>query len=535
MKTAIRKTACAALAGAVFFSMTGCSMANSLPGKIGGDDKDEGDFDKIVTETAEDYCNAVKETDVDKILDLSADDLEDKKEEMKAALDFDGGLYSEDMGAILSSIADTITYDIDEGSVKADEDAGSVEVKFTLFDYKNNAFGDDVDSAEAAADAIENGQTCDIELIVELENTDDGWKVKGTEDITSAVYEFLVMGALDPDLTFVYDLDPQAAMDLAYASCDAILAIDYETLASYSGVYAGAAALDAYGGIPDFSDRNRYSEDLDRLLTYCRDRGSYEIDEDSLTIDEETGTAQINVTFYLCPLASVVNVDEELNFETYDEVFEYMDTLDSIPYETTLELEMTADGWVLVNCEETFEIVNYFLMFSAYGTNFEWVGSEDNESPTEYSEGEPALYYLDGPVNIAGEYGEIEYSTEYTVRVEYDDHYLHFMTGYVSCLNQWDGDTHEGYVYGPSTDYWNVCVACYSDCPELVDLTGYAFMFDHNGEVTKIDVTTLDSTSNLELNFYRDEEHPDSWNGNYTITLIDPRGRTLWEGYVEVA
>lgn len=56
-----------------------------------------------------------------------------------------------------------------------------------------------------------------------------------------------------------------------------------------------------------------------------------------------------------------------------------------------------------------------------------------------------------------------------------------------------------------------------------------------NSLLGKTDVTTPDSTGDLELNFYRNEEHPDSWNGNYTITLIDPRGRTLWEGYVEVA
>ena len=537
MKTTIKKTACAALAGALIFSVTGCSIGNTVLGKIGGD-KEEENYAKEVAKTAEDYCDAVKELDVDKLVDLSADDLEDKKDEMEEALDFDGGLYSEDMGAVLDAIADTITYEIDEDSVEADEDEGSVDVKFTLFDYKNNEFGDDVDSADAAADAIENGQTCEIELTVELENTEDGWKVKGTEDITSAVYEFLVMGTLDPDFTFVCDLDAQAAIDLVYASCDAAIAIDYGTFAGFCGDYADPDLLERYGETPDFSDRSLYSEDLDRVLTYCRDRAYYEIDEESLTIDQETGTATIVVTMYVSPLMSVEDDDEELEFQTPDEVFEYLDSQDDIPCEITLELEMTEDGWVLVNGNQMFGIANYYMMLAYYGTDFEFgsaSNAEPDADPVQYAEGEMPLYYYDGPASVAGEYSVIEYSTEYFVRIDYPDHYLKFMTGYVSNMDQWDGQTHEGHVNGAATDYWNVSVACFTDCNDLVDLTGYTFIIDHDGEVTEVDVTTLGSTGNLELNFYRDDAQPDAWSGNYTITLIDPWGRTLWEGYVEVA
>jgi hypothetical protein len=532
MKTSFRKTACAALAGAVFISMTGCS----IPGGLMGKDKSE-DCEKEIKEATEDYCDAIKGTDVDKIIDLSADDLDDRKDELEAALDFDGDLYSEDMGAVLQAITDTITYEIDEDSIDVDEDEGQADVTFTLFNYRDAEFGDDIDCAEAAADFIEEGETYDIKLTVELENTDDGWKIKGTEDITSEVYEFLSMGSLFPDFSFApsYDLDPQAAIDTIYAACDALESLDMET---YYGLFSDdvdLGDLDEAVARVDFSDRSLYSEDLERLLVCYRDAGYYEVDEDSLVIDEEAGTAQIDVTFYVLPTS--FDDEEVVPAESMDDAISYLESLERVPVRTTFVLEMTDDGWLISETDEGLIAVTAYLLLGMLGPDFVFEPNTDVEpdaGSTVYADGEPALYYIN-IADVVGEYGQMEYDPQYDVRLVFPDHYLKFMDGGVWNLDDWDGTANTGYVSGDETDFWAVMVWCTSDNSDLVDLTGYSFVIDHDGDISTVDAASVCEDSVIRVDFYRDENDPEAWCGNYTITLTDPWGRTLWEAYVEVA
>ena len=203
MKIPVKKTTCAVMAGAILASMTGCSQIEDIIGKSG-----KGDTTKEVMETAEDFCDAVADGDVDKILKLSSDDIEDKEDELKEVLDFD--TYSHDMGGILKAITDTIEYEIDEDSLEIDDDKGEVEVTFTVFDYLDNDFEDDVDSLDEAEDAIADGDTTEIKVTVEFEKTDDGWVISDTEDILDEVYEFFMMGSMSPDFSFddlAYDYD----------------------------------------------------------------------------------------------------------------------------------------------------------------------------------------------------------------------------------------------------------------------------------------------------------------------------------------
>ena len=62
MKIPVKKTTCAVMAGAILVSMTGCSQIEAMIGKT---DKD--DPSKEVMETAEDFCDAVADGDIDKI------------------------------------------------------------------------------------------------------------------------------------------------------------------------------------------------------------------------------------------------------------------------------------------------------------------------------------------------------------------------------------------------------------------------------------------------------------------------------------
>ena len=198
MKIPVKKTTCAIMAGAVLFSMTGCSVLEDITGKSSKDPS------KDVMEAAEDYCKAIADADADKIIDLSADDLGDLENQLKDSLDFKNGQYSDDMAGILDAIAGTIEYEIEEDSLEVDGDKGeaSVDVTFTVYDYLDGEFGDDVDTLDEAKEAIEDGDTTDINITLELEQTDDGWKVADTDKIVEDVYEFMMMGALSPDFSF---------------------------------------------------------------------------------------------------------------------------------------------------------------------------------------------------------------------------------------------------------------------------------------------------------------------------------------------
>ena len=198
MKIPVKKTTCAIMAGAVLFSMTGCSVLEDITGKSSKDPS------KDVMEAAEDYCKAIADADADKIIDLSADDLGDLEDQLKDSLDFKNGQYSDDMAGILDAIAGTIEYEIEEDSLEVDGDKGeaSVDVTFTVYDYLDGEFGDDVDTLDEAKEAIEDGDTTDIDITLELEQTDDDWKVADTDKIVEDVYEFMMMGALSPDFSF---------------------------------------------------------------------------------------------------------------------------------------------------------------------------------------------------------------------------------------------------------------------------------------------------------------------------------------------
>ena len=210
MKTTIRKTACAVLAASLFFGVTACAATEETEKTEKTEETTEEtteessdvDTDEIL-DIVEDYCDAIAGTDGEAIVALSTDDLEGA-DEVITYLDFDGcTAYSSDMGDILSVIADTITYEIDEDSLEVgdDGDTAEVDVVFNMFSYLGEADEDFAD-IDAFAAYVENGETSDVPVTVSLALTDDGWRVSNTEDLLDNVYDFMIMAALAPDFTF---------------------------------------------------------------------------------------------------------------------------------------------------------------------------------------------------------------------------------------------------------------------------------------------------------------------------------------------
>jgi len=320
MKRNITKTTSVLIASAMILSMTGCSSALENI-----EEKSSEDSGKDVIEAVEDYCKAVSTADADSIIELSADDLGDSEDNFREALDFDNGVYSDDMAGILSAITDTIEYEIDEDSLDIDEDKGtaSVDVKFTVFDYENNSFDDSITCLDDAVDAIKDGDTEDIELSLELEKTDDGWRIENTEDNTETIYEFMIIGALDPSFSFdapattaetnIWGEEPTTDFEFygpSYINCRDI---DYDNYIAYADANQNMCGINMSPSVREegyYADLTGYygtaelngeivmtiEDDESQFSFYADDTGMIQTGEYTLTYYDPAGAVVYQIT-----------------------------------------------------------------------------------------------------------------------------------------------------------------------------------------------------------------------------------------------
>ena len=166
----IKKLTASVLSLALIASVSGCANL----------DKD----DDAVLAAAEDYAEAISKVKVSDITDLlvDGDDAEDSIEDL-----ISGALAQEvpeGFGDMTDAIADTIEYEVDEGSVESSKKnaEASVDVTFTMVDYATifETVSDNGGNVEdyiselksSDADTIEITQTLDLVLV------DGEWKIQ---------------------------------------------------------------------------------------------------------------------------------------------------------------------------------------------------------------------------------------------------------------------------------------------------------------------------------------------------------------------
>lgn len=265
MKRFVRRTASAMIAGTVLMSMTGCSAIQEVI------DTSKADPEKDVMEVVETYCDALADQDVDVLAEISSDDkFEENKDDLEETFDFKhNDTYSSDVATILETIAGTIEYEIDEDSLKVNEDKGTaeVDVKFTVADYTASYDTTDIDEL---VDMIEDGATTEYDLTIELEQTDDGWLIENSEDVFDEVYDFMIIAALAPDATIVGSDEPdtydEPDQTSGASAADALMGsatyiglynIDYDAHTAYAdsdcGSFGFFQAYSTTDGEPDFT------------------------------------------------------------------------------------------------------------------------------------------------------------------------------------------------------------------------------------------------------------------------------------------
>ena len=199
-----------------------------------------------------------------------------------------------------------------------------------------------------------------------------------------------------------------------------------------------------------------------------------------------------------------------------------MESSDTRDFEVVIELELTDDGWKISNTEDIIDTVYEFMIMASLAPDF--VFGEDTssgEEPVVTAGDEPVLTYIDRDwYEEVGTYPDVEYAPNYFARLTYSDYEVDFTGFSGSGIQDWDFDAHTGTVEaGESFE-----VSIIADCEADPDLTGFTFIVDHDGDVTVEDAEDLEIAVDVDA----------SATGSYTITLADPWGRTIWEGYIEV-
>lgn len=86
---------------------------------------------------AEDYCKALCELDYQEISDLSYELSKKDDKELAELMDLeDESNYSEDQASVFEKIKDTMTFEIDDDSLEIGKKEATVDVSFSMIDYK---------------------------------------------------------------------------------------------------------------------------------------------------------------------------------------------------------------------------------------------------------------------------------------------------------------------------------------------------------------------------------------------------------------
>lgn len=187
MKKAVKGTIAATLSATMLLS-SACSFLDKS--------KDE------VLEAADAYCKAVVDRSSKNVPKLSTELDDDVAELLPMLFDMSYFSYDEEVQAVMTAIADSISYEIDEDSVDASkkEEEGEVDAVFTIVDY-DSVFDNeenmvDLDTCLAA---LEDAETTEITITIEFALEDDEWLVSNTDDVISTLYDFIDADVEFPD------------------------------------------------------------------------------------------------------------------------------------------------------------------------------------------------------------------------------------------------------------------------------------------------------------------------------------------------
>ena len=178
------------LVASMMFTMTGCSSKGKKSSRDKSDsekteDKVSGEEDEV-TEVVESFADALIKGDFDEVESLMVDGDLVKSNVVRYVDRYD---FNAEMNEVYGYVIDTISYEIDESSVKAQKDSASLEITYTMVDYREaaRALSGEDELADLLTKLKDEDDTIEITQEVELVPDSDGWKI--TYDSKKSVLE----------------------------------------------------------------------------------------------------------------------------------------------------------------------------------------------------------------------------------------------------------------------------------------------------------------------------------------------------------
>ncbi len=173
------KVTAAVLLSVVLISGTGCA--------------DKQDDLNAVLEAAEEYSTGLSELNIPKVGRGSISEFEEERPYWEQKLSFSTySGYSEDEALIYSAIADSISYETDEGSVEFADNKSecTVSVSFSIVDYETLLSSDERVWASYLADEIDDLDKMQIEVVICFVKENDQWLCSNYTEIFDELYAF---------------------------------------------------------------------------------------------------------------------------------------------------------------------------------------------------------------------------------------------------------------------------------------------------------------------------------------------------------
>lgn len=343
MKIPIKKTTCAALAGAVLLSMTGCS---TLP--IGEDNSEE-----EIVDAATLFVKAAADCNLDKMSKVSVEDFGSDTEDWEDILDFKyGTVYDANAARFADAVADTIEYEIDEDSAEVDKDTASVEVVFSIVDYGSVLEGTEYADIDEMLEALDDADTEEIKVTIEFELEDDEWLVSNYEDIMKDLYEFTDTQSLEFGTTTDVDWSDVEMNDSGISDDDqgSIDPIDTDTFYNFEDSMQFIVYRNTYGCEEMYEAFEEYAV-WDGTTAVSEQVGIYDSGVSEIRFvqysNEDLGDIGVCVTY-----SPVSNADfDEVDFIFTNYISSSVDADGNVYYEVVIEAP--ADGYYMIEMAPT--------------------------------------------------------------------------------------------------------------------------------------------------------------------------------------
>ena len=329
MKKIISAALSLGVAASLTVSAASCSL--DLKGGLSGDDNDEvKDSNAVIEEISEDYCSAITDVDLYKIVDMSTDEFFNQKSLWEERLDFSSrGQHDEESLTVYVAIMETLSYEIDTSSITINGDTdASVPVTFSRADWESIINNNEINGNDELLSLISGSDPIEIPLNIEFVNQNGEWLCSNTEDILAAVFDFT-------DETFIYN-SPYTDLVTGFAWFGDNLTEELQGIYNNTALIEVHVYLNDYNVIPSDSIRCEITDGADNLITTKYDGTSATFfacdieDYDDIIIPAGSYT----FTFYdpdgiqiISVTATVINDDSAFVYEDMH-VWYYTDNID---------------------------------------------------------------------------------------------------------------------------------------------------------------------------------------------------------------